>query len=169
MSILQTRDDRQTRALFGLSGERLGLLEAAFRKVYERTKQELYEKEVENRTRKRARGGGRKGALTTTREKLLFVLYYFKTYPTFDNLGAIFGLSKAAACDNVHRLRPILYASLVELGVMPVREFANVAELEEAIRGFDQVIIDVMERSHQRPKDFEKQKEMYSGKKKDTP
>lgn len=45
------------------------------------------------RPRQRRVGGGRKGLLAGSEQKLLFLLVYLKTYPTFAVLGATFGLS----------------------------------------------------------------------------
>jgi Helix-turn-helix of DDE superfamily endonuclease len=42
-------------------------------------------------------GGGCKGKLPTMAEKLLFVLYYYKTYPTFDVLGTQFDMVRSKA------------------------------------------------------------------------
>jgi hypothetical protein len=46
-------------------------------------------------------------------EKLLFVLYYSKTYPTFDALGTQFDRVRSKANENLHKLSPIFYATLV--------------------------------------------------------
>ena len=52
--------------------------------------------------RQRRAGGGRKGLLVSPEQKLLFLLFYLKTYPTFDVLGATFGLSRSKACERAH-------------------------------------------------------------------
>ena len=70
-------------------------------------------------------------------DKLTFVLYYFKTYPTFDVLGTQFGLGRSKAHQNLHKLVPVLSQTLVQLGAMPEREFACVAELKAALEGID--------------------------------
>lgn len=49
--------------------------------------------------RQRKGGGGRQGVLTSPEQKLLFILYYLKTYPTFDVLAATFGLPRSKACE----------------------------------------------------------------------
>ena len=54
--------------------------------------------------RQRRAGGGRKGLLVSPEQKLLFLLFYLKTYPTFDVLGATFGLSRSKACERAHHL-----------------------------------------------------------------
>lgn len=98
-------------------------------------------------------------------DKLLFVLYYYKIYPTFDAFGTQFKMSRSKANENLHRLSPMLYETLVELGMMPAREFQDAEELKAALKGIDQIIIDATERFFRRPQDSDKQKEYYSGKK----
>ncbi len=39
-------------------------------------------------------------------EKLQFVLYYYKTYPTFDVLGTQFAMARSKAHENLHKLSP---------------------------------------------------------------
>ena len=48
--------------------------------------------------RQRQPGGGRKPALRTIEDMLLFILYYFKCYPLQEILGAEFGLR---VCENI--------------------------------------------------------------------
>lgn len=99
------------------------------------------------------------------RDKLIFVLYYLKVYPSFDVLGAHFGMSRSKACENVHALRLILYKALQNLDVMPQREFKTVEAFVAACDWIDELLIDVAERPHSRPVDNTKQKDLYSGKK----
>ncbi|MFM7449337.1 MAG: transposase family protein, partial [Leptolyngbyaceae cyanobacterium] len=40
-------------------------------------------------------GGGRKAHLTLHRDKLLFILFYFRHYPTQEVQGFLFGMSQA--------------------------------------------------------------------------
>ena len=101
-------------------------------------------------------------------DKLLFLLYYFKVYPTFDVLGTQFEMSRSKANENLYKLLPVLYQTLVDLEVMPHREFATPDELREALDGIDTILIDVTERTHRRPQDNQKQREYYSGKKNNT-
>jgi hypothetical protein len=46
-------------------------------------------------------------------EKLLFVLYYYKTYPTVEVLGTQFAIGRSKAQANLHKLSPIVYDTLV--------------------------------------------------------
>jgi len=77
------KNERQMKALTGLSSSEFSALSDTFEKVYHANRQKI------SSTRKRALGGGKKPSLSL-REKLFVVLFYLKTYPTFDVLGACF-------------------------------------------------------------------------------
>jgi hypothetical protein len=73
---LQIRDDRQMKALTGLSQAQFDHLLPVFSDIYRATQQQTYEEGVQSGTRRRHPGGGSKGKLPTMTEKLQFVLYY---------------------------------------------------------------------------------------------
>ena len=98
-------------------------------------------------------------------EKLLFVLYYYKTYPTFDVLGTQCNMARSKAKENLHKLSPILYDTLVHLEMMPYRECSTPDAFKAALHGIDQLIIDAPEGAYRRAQDEAKQREPYSGKK----
>jgi Helix-turn-helix of DDE superfamily endonuclease len=162
---MQIRDDRQMKALTGLSQAQFNSLLPVFRNVYQATQQHAYEAGVKSGTRRRKPGGGAKGKLPTLAEKLLFVLYYYKTYPTFDVLGTQFEMGRSKANENLHKLSPILYDTLVDLELMPYRELGTPEALKAALHGGDHVIIDATERAYRRSQEDTKQREHYSGKK----
>ena len=162
---LQITDDRQMKALTGLSQAQFDYLLPAFSDIYRATQQKTYAKGVESGTRTRKPGGGSKGKLPTMGDKLLFVLYYYKTYPTFDVLGTQFAMVRSKAHENLHKLSRILYETLVHLELMPSRELATPADLQAALQGADRLIIDATERAYHRSKEDAKQREHYSGKK----
>jgi Helix-turn-helix of DDE superfamily endonuclease len=95
---------------------------------------------VASGTRKRKPGGGSKGKLPTLAEKLLFVLYYYKTSPTFDVLGTQCEMGRSQANENRHKLSPMLYDTLVDGELMPYRELGTPEALQAALQGGDQVI-----------------------------
>jgi hypothetical protein len=163
--VLKVRDDRQMRALTGLSQAQFDAMLPVFGAVYDEERWQAYEAGVAAGTRQRRPGGGATGKLPTMADKLLFVLYYYKTYPTFDVLGTQFDMGRSKANENLHKLTPILYQTLVRLGAMPHREFATVADLKVALRGIDQILIDVTERLYRRSQEQQMQREYYSGKK----
>ncbi|HXV97296.1 MAG TPA: transposase family protein [Anaerolineae bacterium] len=162
---MQIRDDRQMRALTGVSLAQFEILLAMFTTIYQQMQWQAYQTGLAAGSRQRRPGGGKKGALPTTREKLLFVLYYFKVYPTFDVLGTQFGMARSKANENLHKLVPVLVQTLVALEVMPRREFATPAEMMQALADLDTILIDVTERQQRRPEDEQAQREHYSGKK----
>lgn len=163
--ILEIRDDRQMRALTGLTQGQFAQLLPTFREVYQAKAQADYEQAVQEGQRQRRPGGGRKSKLPTMADKLLFILYYYKTYPTFDVLGTQFNLARSKAHTQVYRLSPLLHTTLVQLGMMPPRAFKTVAEMTQALQGVDQIIIDATERTYRRPQNAQQQREHYSGKK----
>ena len=167
--MLKVRDDRHMRSLTGLSQAQFDQLLLTFAIVYQETQQEAYDKGIAAGTRQRKPGGGAKGKLPTLSDKLLFVLYYYKTYPTFDVLGTQFEMARSKANENLHKLSPILHKTLVRLEMMPHREFKTPEELKAALKGVDQIIIDATERAYRRSQDEAKQREHYSGKKNAIP
>ena len=167
--INKIRDDRQLRALTGLGFAEFERLLPVFSAAYEAERQKRYEQAVQAGTRRRKLGGGRKSKLPTLADKLLFVLYYYKVYPTFDQLGTQFDLVGdplgAKAHERLYELSPLLHETLVRLEMMPKREFQNVEELMQALDGIDEIIIDATERAYRRPQEAQQQQDHYSGKK----
>ena len=159
------RDERQMRALTGVSIGQFEILLEVFTMTYQQIQWQTYQAGVVAGTRQRQPGGGQKGALPTMREKLMFLLYYFKVYPTFDVLGTQFGMARSKANENLHKLAPVLYESLVHLEVMPQREFATPDELLEALDSMETILVDVTERQQRRPQAAQAQRDYYSGKK----
>ena len=162
---LQIRDNRQIKALTGLSQAQFDHLLPFFSAIYEATQQKTYEEGVASGTRRRKPGGGSKGKLPTIADKLQFILYYYKTYPTFDVLGTHFDLARSKAHENLHKLSPILYDTLVHLDLMPYRELSTPEEVKAALHGGDRLLIDATERAYHRSQDDATQREHYSGKK----
>jgi hypothetical protein len=133
--------------------------------LYQVAQQQTYEKGVASGTRRRKPGGGSKGKLPTMADKLQFVLYYYKTYPTFDGLATQFEMARSKANENLHKLSPMLYDTLVHLELMPSRELATPEDVKAALQGVDRLLIDATERAYHRSTDDAKQREHYSGKK----
>src|SRR5262245_4398068 len=160
---LQIRDERQMKALTGLSQAQFDSLLPVFSDLYRATQQQTYETGVASGTRRRKPGGGSKGKLPTMVEKLQFVLYYYQTYPTFDVLGTQFAMARSKAHENLPKLSPMLYDTLVHLDLMPYREFTTPEELKAALQGVDRLLIDATERAYHRSTDAAKAREHYSG------
>ena len=162
---LQIRDERQMKALTGLSQAQFDSLLPVFSDLYRAAQQHTYEEGSQSGTRRRRPGGGSKGKLPTMGEKLQFVLSYYKTYPTFDVLGTQFAMARSKAHENLHKLSPLLYDTLVQLDLMPYRELTTPEELKASLQGGDRLLIDATERAYHRSQNEAKQREHYSGKK----
>lgn len=115
--------------------------------------------------RKRQIGGGRKPLLRSDAARLLFILFYFKIYPLQAVQALFFGMSQAQACEWIHRLTPVLNQALGFEQHLPARKAADVRQVLRQCPGLE-FIIDGTERPIQRPKDKQRQREFYSGKKK---
>jgi len=162
---LHIRDERQMKALTGLSQAQCDALLPVFSDLYRAAQQHAYAEGSQSGTRRRRPGGGSQGKLPTMVEKLQFVLYYDKTYPTFDVLGTPFAMARSRAHANLHTLSPILYDTLVQLELMPYRALATPEELKAAWQGVDRLLMDATERAYHRSQDDAKQREHDSGKK----
>ena len=158
------KDRRRLLALTGLTPKEFEALPQAFGAVSATVFPG--DKTAQGRVRKRQRGGGRKGQLQTTEQKLLFSLVYQKTYPRQALLGEVFGLSQSRANRWLQRLLPILKPALDDGGVVPSREPEDFAEQERSRQETAALIIDGTDRRRQRPRNQAKQPLPYSGKQK---
>lgn len=160
------KNDRLMKGVTGMSVSEFQELLHDFEKELEKEKQSRYEEGVKKGKRERKPGGGRKGELETVYDKLFFILFYFKCYTTFDVLGFIFDIDRSNAHRNVYKLIPILEKTLGEAMVLPKRKIHTTEELFEMFPEVKDLFIDATERQIPRPKDKDKQKKNYSGKKK---
>lgn len=125
------RSERQLKSLTGLGKKQFEELLLAFSESLTEISDEAYRK---NRTKRSRRpGGGRKGQLVSAKNKLFFILFYLKNYPTFDVLGFVFDLNPSNAEENVKKLLPILERAQSKLNVLPFRSIKSDSELEEAL------------------------------------
>lgn len=156
------KDERLLRAVTGLNFKALAALQPAFSEALSQAAIPRRSKQP----RQRAEGAGRKPNLATTEDKLIYVLFYFKCYPTFDLAGLIFDLDRSQANRWLHRLQPVLEAALGKKMALPKRKIRSMAEFIECFPELERIILDGTERPIQRSRDQDKQKEDYSGKKK---
>lgn len=147
------------KALIGMSLEEFQELLISF--TYE-----LAQYSANKEGRKRKVGGGQKGHLKTSADKLFFILLYLKTYPTFDVLAFFSDKSRGRSCEAVHTYLYILQKALGKKIVLPTRKINSVEEFLEKFPEVKDVFVDGTERRIQRPKKGKQNKRTYSGKKK---
>ena len=160
------RNAKRFLALTGLTVREFEAIMPAFERVYDRTYPA--NKTVEGKPRKRKAGAGRDSEIEGYDQKLLLALVYQKSYPLQELLGAAFDLSQSQVNHWLHRLLPILRDALDEMDVLPERSGKKFSQHEQAKGSSKELIIDGVDRRRQRPKNKEKQKLHYSGKKKPT-
>ncbi|MEP0924369.1 transposase family protein [Leptolyngbya sp. ST-U4] len=98
-------------------------------------------------------------------DKLLFILVYFRLYPTQEVQGFLFGIGQPQAHEWVHKLTPILNTALGYEKQLPER---SPWRLERVLKEYPmlELIIDGTERRINRPKNKADRKQYYNGKKK---
>lgn len=124
-----------------------------------------YNEHEAKRKKKRQRkvGGGRNSKIETVEEKLFYILWYMKTYPTFDVASFWVGFARSNACTWMHELLPILELTMKRKFVLPQRKISDPEEFLRLFPETKEIFIDGVERLKQRPK---AQQKAYSGKKK---
>lgn len=156
-------DEREFRALFGISPTAFVKLLSTFVESKAELKQKI--EATRKFPRKRKVGGGRKPTLRSAASQFAFILHYFKRYATLDDLADRTGFHRSNASRNVNWLLDVLLHTLAKLNVLPARKFETPAELHEFFKGIEDIVIDATERPILRPQDSSEQKEAYSGKK----
>lgn len=112
--------------------------------------------------------GGRPPVIVAMVDRLLFILFYLKTYPLQEVIAHLFGLSQRQANALIHQFAGILGQALASGGHRPARlSDEMLARLDGELP--QDLGIDGTERRIQRPTDPVGQRAHYSGKKNVTP
>jgi len=154
------RTDRMCKALTGLKVIEFKNLVPDFSWNYN----EFESKKKKERERKI--GGGRNSKIETIEEKLFYVLWYLKTYPTFDLASFQVGFARSSACYWLHNLLPVLEQTMKRKFVLPQRKISDPKEYFKLFPEAREVFVDAVERLRQRPTNKKHQNKTYSGKKK---
>jgi hypothetical protein len=157
-SVLKNR--RLMQALTGVSKEEFDDILPQFEQCLRE------DKKKRSRAKERRFGGGSKGRLPTTEQKLFFILLYAKTYPTFDFLGFISQMHRSRAHNNVHKMLGSLGKALGRKIVMPQKKITSIEEFLDKFPEAKDLFVDGVERPIERPKNQKRQNKLYSGKKK---
>ncbi|SFV60364.1 hypothetical protein MNB_SM-7-745 [hydrothermal vent metagenome] len=156
------KSNRVLKSLTGLNIEKFQELTTYFELLLN----EEFAKQSKSKKRQRAIGGGRRHTLQTAQEKLFFILFYVKVYPTFDMAGFIFNVNRSQTNRWTHTLLPLLEKALERRVVLPKRQIQSMEEFMKLFPEVKDIFIDATEQRVQRPKVNTKQRRLYSGKKK---
>ena len=157
ISISDLKTDRQWRSSTGYDEARFRELLNFFGKAYEKLNGFSIE-EFKSKSPMESQ-------LKSYEDLLFFTLFSLKSGLTYDLLGLVTGMDGSTAKRNQHLGISVLKEALLTGGYAPKREFKNVEEFKEFFKDSDSIIIDGTEQRMQRPKDNEKQKDSFSGKK----
>lgn len=113
--------------------------------------------------RKRALGGGRKPKLSASQEVLL-VLIYLRHNVAHQLVGAMFGVSADTSENLFHEIVPLLRELFSSNRFEAEKRFRRQGPGLE-IQEIDRILIDSFETPIPRPSNYERQKRVYSGKK----
>lgn len=152
------KNRRLTSAVLGVTKQEFESLLITFEQV-------LLEHQ-QSKKRQRAVGGGRIGKIKPAKNKLFFILWYIKVYPTFDVAAYVFSSSKTKTNVWVHDILPLLEKTLGRKVVLPKRRISTPEEFFATFPDTKEVMLDGVERPTIRSKKDKTQKKHYSGKKK---
>lgn len=155
------KNPKEIKRLLGIDQEPLRQLVAQAELIHSQ-KQEEIEK---NKLRVNKKGGGKKPKLSP-QEQILLTLVYLRHSPTFQLLGIQFGVSETTANDIFHYWLPIISEALPPSWLEQVKKFEGDYEWLQELLSEVQLIVDTSEQARERPRDYQEQKEFYSGKKK---
>lgn len=147
----------------------LGISYYHFEKLLPKFSQALRIKEhsrIPDDKRKRRPGAGRKSNLGDDTGKLFFILFYYRHYPTLRFAQALFSLEDSHIHYWIHFLTDILWETLGYQLQLPKARISSLQGMYQNCPDLKEFIVDGTEREIERPKDNQKQKDYYSGKKK---
>ena len=165
---IQTISDTQFKSLTGINKKEFAqVYNGYYTSVYER-----YEQKYLSRVAVHRKYSMRKAVFEEPKEELvarnlLITLIYLKNYMHYDVIGAFFNMTGSNAKQLIDTGLVDLHQALDILGVLPKRNIGNLEdlkELEELLQSVGDILVDVAERSIQRP--TKEQSKAYSGKKK---
>ncbi|MCL1888804.1 MAG: transposase family protein [Kiritimatiellaeota bacterium] len=155
------KNQRTMRAVFGLD-------EANFNALAVRMDALWYEELASRKGRVRAPGAGQPSKIADGAQKLAFILFYLKVYPTFDVMSVFSGINAGDCCRWVHKLMPVLEKLLGQKQALPKRKINSMEEFAAAFPQAVEVILDGMERPVQRPKKKRRSASIFRGKRRGT-
>ena len=151
---------RRFRMLMGMSLQEFDLLLTKMEKMYP----EEERRRLSKRSRQREIGAGRRFVLGV-RDRILLLLFYYRTYATQDVAAEVFGVGQAAVPRSIEQVAPVV-KKCVPIPAKPYAGFKRVStveELEELFPG-PVALVDASEQPIQGPKRKDMENAHFSGK-----
>jgi hypothetical protein len=160
-SYKEIRNERQWKAMTGLSEQEFISLSTAFGIAYEKINDVTLQQGIINLSKE--------VVLSSYEDCLYFTLFELKTAQSFDCLGVLFNMDGATANRNFIKYVQVVALALQQQGALPRRSFASLNDFKKYLQAEEELIVDATEMRTQRPAAREKQQQYYSGKKKRIP
>ncbi len=157
-SYKEIRNERQWKAMTGLSEQEFISLSTAFGIAYEKINGVTLQQGIINLSKE--------VVLSSYEDCLYFTLFELKTAQSFDCLGVLFNMDGATANRNFIKYVQVVALALQQQGALPRRSFASLNDFKKYLQAEEELIVDATEMRTQRPAAKEKQQQHYSGKKK---
>ncbi|MBD1822104.1 transposase [Cyanobacteria bacterium FACHB-DQ100] len=125
----------------------------------------VVEHHIQCRSWQRSYGGRRRGQLKADCDRLLFILVYFRLYPTQEVQGYLFGIGQPQANEWIHKLSRVLNQALGYEKQLPERDARKLEAILNECPALE-FVLDGTDRRINRPQDKEGRKKYYSGKQK---
>ena len=151
-------NERQCKAMTGLSQAEFTTLTTAFATAYEKVNGVTLQQGAANL--------GKEVVLSSYADCLYFTLFQLKTAQSFDCLGVLFNMDGATANRNFTKYVQLVEVALQQQGALPRRSFTNLNDFKNYLQAEEELIIDATAVRTQRPAAKQKQQQRYSGKKK---
>jgi hypothetical protein len=157
-SYKEIRNERQWKAMTGLSQQEFTSLSSAFGIAYEQINGIALQQGATNL--------GKAVVLSSYEECLFFTLFELKTAQSFDCLGVLFNMDGSSAQRNFIKYLQVVELALQQQGALPRRSFPSLSEFKKYVQGEEELIVAATELRTQRPAAKQQQQQRYSGKKK---
>lgn len=157
----EIRNERQCKAMTGLSQQEFTSLSTAFGMAYETINGIALPQGAVNL--------GKELVLSSYEDCLFFTLFQLKTAQSFDCLGVLFNMDGSSAHRNFVKYLHVVELALQQQGALPRRNFSSLKDFKKYVQGEEELIIDATEMRTERPAAKDRQQQRYSGKKKRIP
>jgi hypothetical protein len=139
------RNPRTMKAVFGLDA-------AKFNELARQMGDEWFKVLESREGRVRAPGAGQKSKIDSGAQKLAFILFYLKVYPTFDVMSVFCGINAGGCCQWMHDLLPVLEKLPGQKLALPKRKINSMEGFAAAFPQAVEVMLDGMDRPVRRSK-----------------
>jgi hypothetical protein len=131
-SYKEIRNERQWKAMTGLSQQEFTSLSSAFGIAYEQINGIALQQGATNL--------GKAVVLSSYEECLFFTLFELKTAQSFDCLGVLFHMDGSSAQRNFVKYLQVVELALQQQGALPRRSFSSLSDFKQYVQGEESLL-----------------------------